>query len=89
MYTIVQKWGNSHGVRLPKALLEELDIRENDRVEITRLENTISIKKAGRRPHKTLEERLTAYYNRPLEEIGRLADTPEIDWGQPEGDEVW
>ena len=50
MYTVVQKWGNSHGVRLPKTLLEELDIRENDRVEITRQKDTISIKKAAARP---------------------------------------
>ena len=89
MYTVVQKWGNSHGVRLPKALLEELDIRENDRVEITRQKDTISIKKAAARPHKTLEERLSAFYGKPLDEITPLTDSPEVDWGKPEGDEAW
>lgn len=89
MYTVVQKWGNSHGIRLPKTLLEELNIRENDRVEITRQDNTISIKKAAVHPHKTLEERLTAYYGKPLGEIKRLDDCPEVDWGKPEGDEAW
>ncbi len=34
MYTKIQKWGNSHAVRLPKAILEKTEIRENDEVEI-------------------------------------------------------
>lgn len=34
MYTTIQKWGNSHAVRLPKGILEVADLSENDRVEI-------------------------------------------------------
>jgi len=34
MYTTIQKWGNSHAVRLPKAILEMTKIKENDKVEI-------------------------------------------------------
>lgn len=41
MYATVQKWGNSQGLRIPKALLEALGIRENDRVELTQSGDTI------------------------------------------------
>ena len=67
MYATVQKWGNSQGLRIPKALLEALGIRENDRVELTQVGDTISVQKAISTPHKTLEERLTAFYGVPVE----------------------
>lgn len=31
MQATIQKWGNSQGIRIPKAFLEALGIRENDR----------------------------------------------------------
>ena len=40
MYATIQRWGNSHGIRLPKVLLDELGIRENDRVEILHSKDT-------------------------------------------------
>jgi antitoxin MazE len=88
MYATVQKWGNSNALRIPKALLEALSIRENDRVELTQSGDTITIKKAVTTPHKTLEERLTAFYGKPVAEIDRI-QSEEVDWGQPEGEEVW
>lgn len=36
--------------------------------------------------HKTLEERLTAFYGKPLDEIERI-DNEEVDWGEPKGAE--
>lgn len=88
MYATIQKWGNSNGLRIPKALLEALGIRENDRVELTQANDTITIRKAAAAPHKTLEERLTAFYGKPVEEIDRIQNE-EIDWGSAEGSEVW
>lgn len=88
MYATIQKWGNSNGLRIPKALLEALGIRENDRVELTQTDDTITIRKAVTAPHRTLEERLTAFYGKPVEEIERI-QSEEIDWGNAEGGEVW
>ena len=88
MYATVQRWGNSQGLRIPKALLEALGIRENDRVELTQAGDAITLRKAVSTPHKTLEERLTAFYGVPVEQIPR-SDDPELDWGKPEGSEVW
>lgn len=88
MYATIQKWGNSNGLRIPKALLEALGIRENDRVELIQTNDTITIRKAAAAPHKTLEERLTAFYGKPVEEIDRI-QSEEIDWGSAEGGEAW
>ena len=88
MYTSVQKWGNSQGIRIPKALLEALDIHVNDRVKLTRTGETIIIRKAVAVPHKPLEERLTAFYGVPVEQILRI-ENQEINWGKPMGNEIW
>ncbi len=89
MYATIQRWGNSQGIRIPKALLEALNIRENDRVELAQTKDTITIKKVKAPAHKTLEERLTAYYGRPIDEIARIESGPEVEWGSAEGSEVW
>lgn len=88
MYATIQRWGNSHGLRIPKALLQGLGIRENDRVELSQAGDTITIKKAVAAPHRTLEDRLSAFYGKPVEEIGRIEGV-EIDWGKAEGHEEW
>jgi antitoxin MazE len=72
-------WGNSQALRIPKAVLDELQIREGDEVEMM-VEN-------GRLTVRPLHAKLT------LESI-LAAITPEnrhkeIDWGKPVGNEVW
>ena len=83
MVTTIQKWGNSQGVRLPKAVLELLFLQENDTVEITTDNDSIIIRKATRkrRAKKSLEERFENY------EGGYQC--AECDWGKPMGREVW
>lgn len=50
-------------------------------------DDTITIRKTASR-HRTLEERLTAFYGKPLDEIPPITQE-ECDWGEPEGSEVW
>ena len=57
MITTIQKWGNSHAVRLPKSILSAALIQENDVVTFSAEEDKIVITKVRRR-HKTLKERL-------------------------------
>lgn len=80
MYTTIQKWGNSQGIRIPKQLLEVLGLREGDKVEIGRLQDIITIRKAGMR-HKTLEERMAGFKG--------SYEFSECDTGTPVGNEVW
>ena len=68
MYATIQKWGNSNGLRFPKALLDAIGLKENDRVELIQSADAITIKKASPTQHKTLEERLTAFYGKPIEQ---------------------
>ena len=83
MYATIQRWGNSQGLRIPKAMLEAIGLRENDRVELTQEEDGIRIQKLPQARHRTLEERLTTFYGKPLEQ------SEELDWGSAEGTEVW
>ena len=89
MYATIQKWGNSQGLRIPKALLDAIGIRENERVELIQLEDRIQIRKVSAVRHRSLEERLTSYYGKSIDQIGRIGDEPELDWGKPEGREEW
>ena len=47
MYATIQKWGNSNGLRFPKALLDAIGLKENDRVELIQSADAITIKKAS------------------------------------------
>ena len=89
MYATIQKWGNSQGLRIPKTALESVGLRENDRVEIEKVGNCLQIKAAAPRQHRTLEERLTAFYGKDAEELDRIDTESEVDWGKSEGTEAW
>ena len=59
MQTTIVKWGNSQGVRLPKYLLDSVNLSDNDTVDITAEGDIIVIRKAPvKKRHKTLKERL-------------------------------
>ena len=88
MYATIQRWGNSQGLRIPKAMLDAIGLRENDRVELTQEEDGIRIQKLPQARHRTLEERLTTFYGKPLEQFGPV-ESEELDWGSAEGTEVW
>ena len=57
MNSTIQKWGNSQGIRIPKIILEQSGIAENDKVEIIVKDNSIILKKANKQ-HMTVKERL-------------------------------
>ena len=48
MQTTIVKWGNSRGVRLPKFLLDSVNLSENDTVELRTENNSIIIEKSTR-----------------------------------------
>lgn len=87
MYATIQKWGNSQGLRLPKALLDLTGLRENDRVELTQADDGIYIKKMTAK-RRTLEEYLVDFYGKPIDEIPPLEEEA-YDWGPARGREVW
>lgn len=86
MTATLQKWGNSNGIRIPKQILIDLDIKVNDELSIHSFNNEIIIKKEHR--HKTLQNRLEEFYKKPISKIKKL-NVDEIDTGFNVGDEIW
>ena len=81
MQATIQKWGNSQGIRIPKAFLEALGMMENDLVELSRVGDNIVIKKVEKERELTLEDIFKNYDGK--------YETEEFDWGAPVGKEVW
>lgn len=79
MTTTIQKWGNSLAVRIPKSIADHLNVDAGSKVSIELKDNEIKIIPENRKP--TLEELMARV-------------TPEnqhnpVDWGQPQGKEIW
>ena len=63
----VSRWGNSLAIRLPKAAVASLQVREGEPVDLVIEGETLMIR--AKRPHYTLEELVAAM---------RLEDEPEV-----------
>ena len=87
MQTTVVKWGNSHGIRLPKAFLQNIKITENDPVDVILENEKIIIKKVNLKEHKTIKQRLMDFYGDNYQEYSM--PQKEMDWGKPVGNEIW
>lgn len=86
--TAIRKWGNSQGIRLPKEVMEKMDLKENDEIGINVDNGKIIIEKINKSRYLNLKERLEAFYHKPLDEI-YVENTQEVDTGAPTGDEIW
>ena len=80
MPTMIQKWGNSQGVRIPKILLDTVKWKENEQIVIVVDNDKLIIEKAKDK-RKNIKELFADYK-------GEYEPT-EIDWGNPEGKEIW
>jgi len=82
MLTKVQKWGNSQGIRIPKSLLEDSQLKVGEDVDISAQEGKIIVEAANKIRGKYKIEDL----------VSQMPDEykPEaVDWGPPVGREVW
>jgi len=84
MVTTLTNFGDNFGVQFPKSLLENVSMFENDDVEIFTINNSIVIKRLERKKHRTTKERINAF-NETIEQT----QLREIDWGLPQGKEIW
>ncbi|MBI3801827.1 MAG: AbrB/MazE/SpoVT family DNA-binding domain-containing protein [Deltaproteobacteria bacterium] len=82
MVAKVQKWGNSQGLRFPKALLEEVQVNVGDEVRVSVRGRKIIIepveKVRGKYNLKDLVSRMPKNYR-----------VKEVEWGAPVGKEEW
>ena len=78
MFTTIQKWGNSQAVRLPKAILEMVNLHQNDQVELRVEDGNVLIVPVKK--HRALADRIAEYKGDYT--------CREWDTGKPEGNEV-
>ena len=82
MLTKVQKWGNSQGLRVTKALLAEARMNVGDEVKVSVQKGRTVVdpvtRVRGRYDLKALVSKMPNGYQ-----------TEELDWGSPVGKEVW
>ncbi len=91
VYTIqtnIRRWGNSQGIRLTKEILAQMNLHENDTVGINVYDGKMTVEKINKPKYLNLEERLEAFYKRPIDEI-YVESTQEVDVGAPVGNEQW
>lgn len=80
MKSQIGQWGNSLAMRIPKYIVEALDLKPNDAVECTVEDGRLVVERIQALPELSLEE-LLAGVTEPAE--------PEVDWGRPMGEETW
>ena len=74
----ISAWGNSHGVRLPRKILDAAGLAPDADVTISAEQGRIVIQLARRKP--TLDELLAR--------LPRGSKAEEVDYGPPRGREV-
>lgn len=78
----LQKWGNSHGIRIPKYLLNSLQWQQGEKITMSIEGNRLLIEQAPINRHKNIKELFKDFNPQNY-------TSHEIDWGKPSGDEVW
>jgi len=82
MNTKVQRWGNSQGVRLSKALLADAAIEVGDEVKVVVEDGALIVTPVRRiRGGHDLREL--------VRRIPKGTGREKLDWGPPVGREVW
>ncbi len=75
----LQQWGNSQGIRIPKQLLKDIDLAVGQEVNLQVQDGTLLVYPAKKR--YTLQELIA--------KIPEDYEVEEVDWGNPQGKEVW
>lgn len=82
MLAKIQKWGNSQGLRITKALLADAQINIGDDVNVAAKDGALIVTPAQRSRRKYNLKSLVA-------KIPKGYKVKETDWGAPVGNEVW
>ncbi|QCT74942.1 AbrB/MazE/SpoVT family DNA-binding domain-containing protein [Macrococcoides canis] len=80
MQVSLQRWGNSQGIRIPKSIVNEMNLDKNQKFDLTMQDEKIILTKQ--------QENISLI--RELFENYETENKPsEFDWGKPRGNEVW
>ena len=88
MLTKVQKWGNSQGVRLTKALLQEAGVHVGDEVNVSVQKGQLIVEPVSSVPGVS-SVRGRYDLETLLSQMPEEYQPEELDWGPPTGKEIW
>jgi antitoxin MazE len=80
MQTMIQQWGNSLALRIPKAFAQQARVKKGSRVRFTVEKNQLVIEPVEK-SKITLKSLLAGVTPENIH--------PETDWGRPMGKEIW
>jgi antitoxin MazE len=78
----ISKWGNSSAIRLPKAVLDELGLKQGDTVDLT-VENGKAVLEAPKPKKITL-----AWIISEMDRLGPENAPETVEWGPDRGEEI-
>ena len=80
MQTMIQQWGNSLALRIPKAFAQQANVKKGSRIKLTVEKNRLVMEPVEKKKI-TLKELLAGVTPENIH--------PETDWGKPMGKEIW
>ena len=80
MQVQIKPWGKSQGIRFSREFLRSAGFSPDDTLTAEAVDGRIILSRAF--VHRSLRERAAAYG-------GRLNLSDEVEWAEPEGNEVW
>ncbi len=80
MQVSLQRWGNSQGIRIPKSIVNEMNLDKNQKFDLTIQDEKIILTK--QQENFSLIRELFENYETENNQI-------EFDWGKPKGNEIW
>lgn len=78
----ISRWGDSAAIRLPEAVLEELQLKEGDVIELSLANGKVAVAKPGPMVAPTLEEMVAE-----IKRLGPENEPETVDWGRDVGSE--
>ena len=79
----VARWGNSNAVRLPKSVVDELDLRPGAQLELTVEGGEMRLRRARRTPQERLQDMIAE-----ARRLGPEYEPETVDWGPDRGSEI-
>jgi len=79
----VAQWGNSHAVRLPKAVLDQLGLGAGSQLELTVDGDEVRLRRVRKAARDLLSEMLSE-----MERLGIESEPDMLDWGPDRGSEI-
>ena len=80
MRSQIKRWGNSFGIRIPKSIMDDLELKDNEEIEIAIINGTITLKPVKRKRFSL---------DGLLDVVTRENIHDEFKTGSPQGKEAW